>query len=394
MVMNKLNNKGYMLVEIILASAIAFGITYFIMDMTINLKNKNDDLLVETLTMTDQAIITNMIMEKIKEDPNEFKCEDVNLVEGKSFVVGSKTNIVNEYANVKYDSCKIEPDKITVKVSLVVPQIKSKNFNVDVTYYKNIVNPYLYEEVSIGDYIAYTGNNGCTGNQCSGWNANQVSTTSVTKFGYCYAIDVMGSSGNYVGYGWRVLYKTSDSVYIISAGSPECVGDTYNNINLSRTTLNNTALKYCNNSYIADGLCNSTTAHAFNGLDFYTFTSQYYSDARYLYEYNDGGKYGEPYCYNKSSSDDLHCGHDNDIINNGSNYWFATAGSSTYLMGWDISSSKIIMPTSRTGTYDGDTAIYDPIVSGVRPVLKLDSSIKITGGTGTMNEPYEISTRS
>ena len=35
------NNKGYMLVEIILASVIAFGITYFIVDLTIKLKNKN-----------------------------------------------------------------------------------------------------------------------------------------------------------------------------------------------------------------------------------------------------------------------------------------------------------------------------------------------------------------
>ena len=101
MVMNKLNNKGYMLVEIILASAIAFGIAYFIMDMTINLKNKNDDLLVETLTMTDQAIITNMIMEKIKANPNEFECEDV-VLNGKVFEVYGKKNIVNEYVTIDY----------------------------------------------------------------------------------------------------------------------------------------------------------------------------------------------------------------------------------------------------------------------------------------------------
>ena len=58
----RLNNKGYMLVEIILASAIAMGIAYFITDLTIKLKNKNDDLLVKTLVSTDQAIIYNTIM--------------------------------------------------------------------------------------------------------------------------------------------------------------------------------------------------------------------------------------------------------------------------------------------------------------------------------------------
>ena len=50
----KLNNKGYMLVEIILASALAFGLTFFIIDLTIKLKNKNDDLVVETLISTDR----------------------------------------------------------------------------------------------------------------------------------------------------------------------------------------------------------------------------------------------------------------------------------------------------------------------------------------------------
>ena len=46
--MKKLNNKGYMLVEIILASVIAFGVAYFILDLVIKLKNKNDDLFVDT----------------------------------------------------------------------------------------------------------------------------------------------------------------------------------------------------------------------------------------------------------------------------------------------------------------------------------------------------------
>mgnify|MGYP003303254776 CR=1 FL=1 len=42
----------------------------------------------------------------------------------------------------------------------------------------------LYDVVEIGDYIQYTGNNGCTGNQCSGWNANQTGTDLYEKYGY------------------------------------------------------------------------------------------------------------------------------------------------------------------------------------------------------------------
>ena len=62
-VMRKMNNKGYMLVEIIMAFVITFGILYFMMDLIINIKNKNDDLLVETIVKTDSSIITNKLME-------------------------------------------------------------------------------------------------------------------------------------------------------------------------------------------------------------------------------------------------------------------------------------------------------------------------------------------
>ena len=68
----KLNNKGYMLVEIILASVIAFGVAYFLLDLVIKLKNKNDDLFVDTLARTDQAIITNTIMRDIYNKNTQF----------------------------------------------------------------------------------------------------------------------------------------------------------------------------------------------------------------------------------------------------------------------------------------------------------------------------------
>ena len=75
--MKKLNNKGYMLVEIILASVIAFGVAYFILDLVIKLKNKNDDLFVDTLARTDQAIITNTIMRDIYNKNTQFSCENI-----------------------------------------------------------------------------------------------------------------------------------------------------------------------------------------------------------------------------------------------------------------------------------------------------------------------------
>ena len=254
----------------------------------------------------------------------------------------------------------------------------SDNINVnDSCYLEFESSPLLYDLVSIGDYISYTGDstNGCSSSKCSGWNANQRATDIYDNYGYCYS-----SGYKYYVYGWRVIHKTDSSVYIVSAGSPECVAGTSSNSEATKSSLNTAALKYCNTSYLSGGVCDTTTAHALNGDDFYKFTSQYYgsSNGRYLYSYNDGGIYGSSYCYSKYSN--TYCGYNNDIIDNGGYYWFGSGYSSKYTLYWD--------PCTRSVFYaSGSNTI------GVRPVLKLDSSIQATGGMGTMTNPYTISER-
>lgn len=70
----KLNNKGYMVIEIVLASMIAFGIAYFLFDLTISLKNKSDDLQANTIIMSDRTIIENYIMKTLK-DSGSSSCD-------------------------------------------------------------------------------------------------------------------------------------------------------------------------------------------------------------------------------------------------------------------------------------------------------------------------------
>ena len=63
--MKKLNNKGYLLVEIIVASVLAMTIAYFLIDLTLNLKEKNDDVFVDTILVTDKMLMTDTIQEDI-----------------------------------------------------------------------------------------------------------------------------------------------------------------------------------------------------------------------------------------------------------------------------------------------------------------------------------------
>ena len=134
-----LNNKGYMLVEIILASVIAMGIAYFITDLTVKIKNKNDDLLVKTLVSTDQAIIYNTIMKDLYNEDNTFSCSDISITNN-VFKYKGFTNVVSEYATLKYNtstgcSYNASTGNVKIKIELDVPQL-SDDFDVNIDFNK------------------------------------------------------------------------------------------------------------------------------------------------------------------------------------------------------------------------------------------------------------------
>ncbi len=138
----KMGNKGYMLIEIILASSIAFALAYFMIELTIKLKNKNDDLLVETLTATDSAIISNGIMRYIKEEYKKdenfvFDCSSLSYdKDSKKFTInGELIDKVNKYAyvGVNYIRCSKDDEKIYISVPIGIEQL-GKFYDVDLYY--------------------------------------------------------------------------------------------------------------------------------------------------------------------------------------------------------------------------------------------------------------------
>ena len=96
----KLNNRGYMLIEIILASAIAFTIAWFIIDLTIRIKNKNDDVLVETTVATDQTIAMNKLMSMAMDDPENICDGSFSINNNVIRYNGSQIAIFDEYAKL------------------------------------------------------------------------------------------------------------------------------------------------------------------------------------------------------------------------------------------------------------------------------------------------------
>lgn len=62
----KLNKKGYMLVEIIVASVLAMSIAYYLLNLTYKFKNTNEDLYQSYNYMRDKILITKNIMNDLE----------------------------------------------------------------------------------------------------------------------------------------------------------------------------------------------------------------------------------------------------------------------------------------------------------------------------------------
>ena len=299
--------------------------------------------------------------------------------------------------------------------------------------------------VSVGSYVKYIGSNGCVGRYCEGNNANYVSDNNM---GYCTDVE-----HKYFVNGWRVAYIQNGNAYLISAGSPECASIyvenkssnitiekfdrsyyygtgydfdektgkyhltgvvpnllfwengykdiidnspytckstslsggcdvmykvvgyhsptegqviTYNNFdeNISEhiSKLNQIALKYCNSNFIDGGECSGDNV---KNIDDDSYQSMNMSIKK-LEE-----------CYGTFGSKS--CGYNNSLIDNGGNYWLtsSTSSSSQKTFFWN--------PGSRAIDYGKSSLVW-----GVRPVLRLRSSVKIVGGAGTYSDPYII----
>lgn len=105
----KLNRKGYLTVEIILASTIAFAIAFFLIEITVKLVSKTDDVYHETVIAYDDAIIINNIKEKIKDYIIETDGLDLVNCESKGCNIwGNRIGGVTEERWLYYDSVSKE----------------------------------------------------------------------------------------------------------------------------------------------------------------------------------------------------------------------------------------------------------------------------------------------
>ena len=274
----------------------------------------------------------------------------------------------------------------------------------------------LLNTMKVGSYVAYVGDGGYVGNtnvkcqttdlsdvesstninkneslnSCIGKNVNEEVDNSLYTYGY-------GGDENYKYYstGWRIAYIKDNKVRLVSAGAPLAVS---RNISMNDEAyiklLNASSLKYCN-SNLVDGNCSctsliegqcdvaSTDTWAINDNDFYYMTKAISGVGKRLTIESStlgdvGGSLGnELFCYGKQSIKE--CGYNNDLIDNGSYYWFSTNSYNGSVF-WNPK-GRYISSTKSDATY------------GLRPIISLDDTVYVTGGSGTMEDPYTIANK-
>ena len=263
-------------------------------------------------------------------------------------------NIIREGVVVKANSSVIVDVKVYISDKISNSEV-GKNFSAklsingiaiatssDVDNSKLMSNYQLLIDVKSGSYVYFSDS------MINKDNANYVS---VDDMGYCYNI-----SNKYRFNGWRVLFVRDNIPYVISAGAHSCYD------NDSDTSLidyiNGRASNYCDAKYIYGGKCSKENVYGFS-------TSEYNYLVNNKIEDCDG-------------NNNLNCGYNNDIINNGGYYWILDGNNSLVQYYWNPSKGSVF----NTSRFDSGY--------GIRVVLRLNNSIFIKSGDGSYNNPYVL----
>ena len=131
MKIKKIDNKGYMIVEIIISATLAMIISYFMMDLIIKLKEKYDYVQNDTELMSDKIIITNEILGDLY-NKNVTSVEKISNYSIK-FVSGSEELWLKyESDTIKYCSDENCNDNDIIYQKKLDDKLKDKSVAVDV----------------------------------------------------------------------------------------------------------------------------------------------------------------------------------------------------------------------------------------------------------------------
>ncbi len=219
----KLNRKGYLIVEIIVASVLAMGIAFFLVRLTISFSRKDEDIYKSISFTNDKNIITNKIMsdfslytlydisKEVNAEKSIYVVKFTYLFYGrtseKTLTIDKKNKTITygDYSKEIENALEIGDVSIDINdnqsVSIIIPITNIYN---DEDYSIRLFVPYSVKStvsiLSLGDYVSYTP-------------SSTSYTTDKSKTGYTSTQTINPSELNL----WRVLKVNNDgSVDLIS----------------------------------------------------------------------------------------------------------------------------------------------------------------------------------
>jgi len=151
--LKKLNRKGYITVEILIASIIAVVIAVFLIELTVKLVSKTDDVYVDTILTTDKVLITNQIMDDI----SSYGIYHVNYMRSDNKIIGLIFTFSNGINKKLYLIDMDTSDK--VKHSLIYCKIDSESDDGECAQEENYIKNFniafsqIEYNISDSDYI-------------------------------------------------------------------------------------------------------------------------------------------------------------------------------------------------------------------------------------------------
>lgn len=137
----KLNKKGYMLVEIIIASVLAMSIAYYLLNLTYKFKNTNEDLYQNYHYMSDKILITKNIM-------NDLERGTVEIIEHSDSSLKFKLHTLNENGETKR-KLSVDKDNSTIEYGEVDENEKFDKS--DLSYYtKKLDSSLIIGNLNVG----------------------------------------------------------------------------------------------------------------------------------------------------------------------------------------------------------------------------------------------------
>ncbi|MGN1312203.1 MAG: hypothetical protein ACI4U4_04240 [Bacilli bacterium] len=153
--MKKLNRRGYLTIEIILGSVIAFAIAFFLIEITVKMVSNNDDTFRDTIITTDNALIISGVKEVVennKDGINNINCNDNNICTITYFNDDNIGTLKIEDHTVKYE--KVNPNDTTIGYDKYEKELDSSLSDIKLT--SNITGE-VSDESNI--YFKITGKN-------------------------------------------------------------------------------------------------------------------------------------------------------------------------------------------------------------------------------------------